>query len=45
MHCADATASSFTEHVQCHPGDGRLFSRTDLGGDEIKNQRVLDDLD
>ena len=45
MHGADAASSAFAEDVQRHPGHRRLFARLDSGGNEIKDQRMIHDLD
>jgi hypothetical protein len=45
VHSADAASGAFPEYVQRHPSDGRLLPRANLGRNEIKDQRMLDDLD
>ena len=45
VHSADAASGALPEDVQRHPSDGRLLPRANLGRNEIKDQRMLDDLD
>jgi hypothetical protein len=45
VHSADTASGAFPQYVQRHPSDGRLLPWADLGWNEIKDQRMLDDLD
>ena len=45
VHRADAPAGALTQHVQGDTGDGRRLAGADLGGNQVEDQGVLDDLD
>ena len=45
VHCADPAARALAKNMQGDPGDCRRLARTDLGRNQVEDQRVLDDLD
>src|SRR4029450_4061237 len=45
MHRTHASASALSEYVQRHSGDRGPLMRTDLGWNQVEDQRMLDDLD
>ena len=45
VHRTDASASALPKNVQRHSGDCRPLIRTDLGWNQVEDQRLLDDLD